>query len=804
MTIEALYQAASIRTANDLRSLATTAQLRELSRLSLPEIERLSEEIARVTPAGNVPSMILGGLARLTGRKIDPAESHRHIQMLFRGVQTALDEAVYRAFFAGPAAVIYAYQQLLRLAGKDIDSAFPDGTWQFYLEFALREDSARHANETTGFHEGLAQQRLRLSSQDMLAAWVIAAAYFLRQLPDILTNAWREAVALRLIADAAEIHRMTGAAAYRSLHAVWEQQRPYRRGPRAGQQSFAAYRRGVFDAFLESYYEALPPEVQQEFTTRFRQAEQTDLPAYLRQMSWLAYLEPGAHSETRRPYPLEKACVGVIWQGRYYLLPVGELFDPEAVRATTAAMLMHRPAHPPARLDDVLVIARRAEHPALRKRLDAATQRELDLLRYAPILINWDERDARQPLATIRRGKRGLGDHALTIFRTAESIVLDQSHIFFDGAWGAEVAEMMTNEALAWAQYLAHLPPCSPAKRLPYSPALQVSEQVVKQACKAVISQETTAETDAIQIKPIQSLRRLLKQRSELAQVTVNDLFILYRGLHALRYRPSQSLQRALDSLAKDRRAEARQAHVLIQDSLERLRAKNPAILIPVDARRQDPRERLFPTTFRNPFTDFLARHEGALDALKAYRASRAGNRDAAYQAFYDAQLYYLRLIGGFGELLRRYKNVALAGQSTSTATIKLLGNLPAPLQHLLDAVPGKIDLLNEVIKGEEVFSNIGRVAKGASLRRFITAKDDNAQKTLVWAVITDDHDVVRLSLRDFRPHVEALHRLGMDALAQAIAQDYLDAYAEGLNRYIAELREIATASRETPSEKAR
>lgn len=804
MTIEALYQAASIRTANDLRSLATTAQLRELSRLSLPEIERLSEEIARVTPAGNVPSMILSGLARLTGRKIDPAESHKHIQMLFRGVQTALDEAVYRAFFAGPAAVIYAYQQLLRLAGKDIDSAFPDGTWQFYLEFALREDSARHANETTGFHEGLAQQRLRLSSQDMLAAWVIAAAYFLRQLPDVLTNAWREAVALRLIADAAEIQQITGAAAYRSLHTVWEQQRPYRRGPRAGQQSFAAYRRDVFDAFLGSYYEALPPEVQQEFTTRFRQAEQTDLPAYLRQMSWLAYLEPGAHSETRRPYPLEKACVGVIWQGRYYLLPVGELFDPETARAATAAVLTHRPTQPPASLDDALVVARRAEHPALRKRLDAAAQRELDLLRYAPILINWDERDARQPLATIRRGKRGLGDHALTIFRTAESIVLDQSHIFFDGTWGAEVAEMMTNEALAWAQYLAHLPPCSPSRRLPYSPALQASEQVVKQAHKATIGQETSAETDAIQLKAIQSLRRLLKQRSELAQVTVNDLFILYRGLHALRYRPSPSLQRALDALAKDRRAEARQAHALIQDSLERLKAKNPAILIPIDARHQNPRERLFPTTFRNPFTDFLARHEGALNALRAYRASKGSKRDAAYQAFYDAQLYYLRLIGGFGELLRRYKNVALAGQSTSTATIKLLGNLPASLQHLLDAVPSKIDILNEVIKGEEVFSNIGRVAKGSSLRRFITAKDDNAQKTLVWAVLTDDHEVVHLSLRDFRPHVEALHRLGMDTLAQAIAQDYVDAYAEGLNRYIAELREIATASRETLPETAR
>jgi hypothetical protein len=34
--------------------------------------------------------------------------------------------------------------------------------------------------------------------------------------------------------------------------------------------------------------------------------------------------------------------------------------------------------------------------------------------------------------------------------------------------------------------------------------------------------------------------------------------------------------------------------------------------------------------------------------------------------------------------------------------------------------------------------------------------------------------------------------------LAQQIAQDYLDAYAEGLNQYVAELREIVIASRET------
>src|SRR5262249_15534483 len=147
---------------------------------------------------------------------------------------------------------------------------------------------------------------------------------------------------------------------------------------------------------------------------------------------------------------------------------------------------------------------------------------------------------------------------------------------------------------------------------------------------------------------------------------------------------------------------------------------------------------------------------------------------------------------------LSRYRQIAMSGQSLSTASIRFLANMPPAMQRLLDAIPGKFDVLNEIIKGEEVFSNMGRVAKGSSLRRFITAKDDNEQKTLAWGVITDDKDVMHLSLRDFRPHVEILFRLGMNPLAQMVAQDYLDTYADGLNRYISELRVITVASRET------
>src|SRR5262249_27308593 len=111
-----------------------------------------------------------------------------------------------------------------------------------------------------------------------------------------------------------------------------------------------------------------------------------------------------------------------------------------------------------------------------------------------------------------------------------------------------------------------------------------------------------------------------------------------------------------------------------------------------------------------------------------------------------------------------------------------------------------QFDVLNEIIKGEEVFSNVGRVASGSTLRRFITAKDDNQQKTLAWGVVTDDQDVIHVSLRDFRPHVQVLQDIGMSSLADLIAQDFLDSYTDGFNLFIRELREITVASRETRS----
>jgi hypothetical protein len=102
------------------------------------------------------------------------------------------------------------------------------------------------------------------------------------------------------------------------------------------------------------------------------------------------------------------------------------------------------------------------------------------------------------------------------------------------------------------------------------------------------------------------------------------------------------------------------------------------------------------------------------------------------------------------------------------------------------------------MLKGREVFSNVGAVVSTSTLTRFVTAKDDNEQKQLVWGIITDAGGVMHISLRDFRPHVAALRAIGRRDLADRIAQDYLHAYINGFNAYISDLHRITEASRKT------
>jgi hypothetical protein len=199
---------------------------------------------------------------------------------------------------------------------------------------------------------------------------------------------------------------------------------------------------------------------------------------------------------------------------------------------------------------------------------------------------------------------------------------------------------------------------------------------------------------------------------------------------------------------------------------------------------------------------DLLKLHEKTIQALDAYQ-NAVGDRAALYAEFDQLQRRYLATLAGFGAVMNKAKEVALVGESASVGTIKLLAHLPTPLQRLLDTIPGRFDVLNDIIKGREVFSNVGAVAPTSTLTRFITAKDDNEKKTLAWGVITDAQGVMRLTLRDFRPYVGLLEAAGRKDTASRIAQDYLDAYAHGLNNHVRDLRRITLASRETRFSKA-
>jgi len=799
------YKEASVKTANNLNSIAQSLLIQNLSQLSLPEIEGMVDAVARVAPAGNVPGVILNGLARLSGRRPPQKVVRRDVNLLFKGVESALDKAVYGAFFAGPAAVIWGYQNLLKLAGKDPNDSFPEGLWQFYVEYALREDTARHTSETHGFDTLLNKHNIELSQVDRLTAWVTTAVSILHQYPDLLANEWRERVYTTLLADVTA--QQPDAAHYADLYRQWEKKRPFGRGHDADpHHNYATYRRVKFDQFLANNTRQLSMEAYQEWVARI-QALKPELDAYKRQMSILAYLEPGNYGETRQPYPFSAAKIGLIYQGRYYLLSAcgkngRSPANLEEIRQQIAGILSVHTGALSVKLCP-LATMQRATFVDFRQNSKPPLVQSLEDLRYAAIIINGDQLIQKRPLADIRQAERGVGDHALTIFDTGKTFAFDQSHIFFDGAWGSALAEMMTQEATSWGSYLHQLPapavPTQIIKPLPM-PIGATDNQFIRQADR--VAREVSAENRHINLRRVVATRKLFKQRNDLVQLTINDLFVLYRAIHALTYEPSAALLAELERIEDKKHAET--AVSLTRKTLTQPPSSNPAIFIPIDGSRQTPRERLFPMVFEVPLgeLDLIGLHTRALAALETYKQSAGQKREAAYAEFDQLQRAYLAALAGFGQLLSRAKQIGIDGESASSGSIRMLAHIPTPIQRLLDTVPNRFDLLNDLIKGREVFSNVGRVAPGSTLTRFITAKDDNEKKDLAWGVLTDATGTVTLTLRDFRPYVDALVKAGHRPFAQQIAQQYIDSYVDGFNQYIKEIRQITASSRETRVEK--
>lgn len=817
--------------------------IRRLTRLTLPEIQAIREEIADVFPAGNLPAFVLSGLLQLKGRRVSPDQVNRDVTALLRGI-SLIPQGLYGVFVATPATVLYAYQKLLQLAGKDLDSAFPEGTWQFYLQFGLREDAARHACETVGFHQRLSSQGDPIA---VAAAWVCAALELLYCYDDLLATHWMERVMLRLLRE--EMTEAEGAdqSAGASLVRDWNRLCPYHR-PADG-SDYISHRQVTFRHFLQEHLSGLPAAAQERFRRGYETRLVEELPAYQRQMSLLAALRPDRYQERKEPIPLWQANIAFIWQDHTYLLPacqqderrnplcylayprdappvpldlrpggglcdsvthqpllvdrrgqvwhqesgrlLGTLRPPtsETVYSWLAARFSAPSSGPPPTLDLSLADSPRPFQQQLRSKLPPATQLELAALRRAPIILNWDRRPFELPLAYIRRGRRGIGDHALTLFLTDQSVVFDQSHIFFDGVWGLAVAEIMTDSAIHWYARLASSRPVPPQK--PASAPLRLSSPPQGGALSQSHGQrkEAAAESAGVETGSLFRLRRWLRQRG--VRLTINDLLLLYRFFHVAWYQPSPRVNQALEAFqSQATTVEAQAAHQAIKDTLARLQGTNPILLIPMDASNVSPRERIFPTTFHNPLTEILERF---VMARKYYEVYRTYSDHDHWLALDQARRELLAYLNTFGQLMDALKAVTMRGESFNVATIRLLAHLPAPMQHLLDQIPQHIGILNEIIKGSEVFSNVGRVAPGASLTRFISAKDDGQTKELTWGILTDDQEQMRISLRDFRPFVPQLVALGEKELADLLAQDYLDSFVQGLNRFVAELSAIIT-----------
>ncbi|MBK9053751.1 MAG: hypothetical protein IPL78_23460 [Chloroflexi bacterium] len=799
--IERRYHDASQLTGNSLKTVAYSQKIRDISSLSLPEVENIINRIAGIIPAGNVPGVILNGLARLSGRRPPPPTIRRDINLIFKGIEQTVDRLVYATFFAGPAAVILGYQKLLQLAGINPSDAFPEGLWQFYVEYALRDDTARHTNETAGFDAVLKAHGMRMTQVDRLTAWVMAAVHILHQYDDILANEWRERVYtdtyVQLCQGTAEAKQA------RRLYSDWEKTRPFGRiAETRPQENYPAFRQRKFNEYLASATQSFPDSIKQAWQQQVSAAASEKLPAYQQQMSILASLKPGPYEEERVPIAWQKANIGFIIAGHYYFIPVclpdnNQPIDAGTVRAQIAAVLSSNADKSPAQLQP-LARLKRSALANIRDQLDPTLVQELNTFRQTPILINFDVHPGRRPLAQIRQAERGIGHHPLTLFDTGETMVFDQSHIFFDGSWGAALAEMITNEALSWAVYLCKLPAAQPARSRPHSPTFTFSPNDWQQIQSAPqVALEASAENNTVNLPAILSLRKLFKRRNDLLNLTVNDLLILYRAIHAISYEPDARLVADLEQMGQQ--PELSEAIRVTLQAIAHPTQVNPAILIPVDASRRNPADRVHPLSFEVPLgdLDLTSLHQRTMESLDGYNRARH-DRATNYEQFDSLQRHYLATLAAFGAVMTQIKQAAQIGETHSAGTIKLMAHVPKPLVQLLDKIPGQFDVLNDLIKGREVFSNIGAVVRTSSLTRFITAKDDNEKKSLGWGILTTANGTMVVTLRDFRPHVAQLAAAGHIDLVHRIAQDYLDAYIRGLNQYLFDLHRLTMASRET------
>jgi hypothetical protein len=748
------------------------------------------EEVAKIIPAGMILDFVFSGIVSAKDRTLIGDERGRsHLKALFKGVSLMRDNLLYRMVFAGPATVLAGYNLLLQLAGAKPDEFLPEGTWQFYVEFGLREDPARHQNETVGFQRYISQQSATFNEAQQLAAWLLALSWVLRAYEGLIGQLWEENTRLRILE---ETTGLTG------LLRQWEVKRPYK----AGLFHLLQVRKAEFDVFCRTQLDAVSEAQQQQFEAQWdnptAQEERRRLQkAYISQMTIHRWLEAGDYNDERKRIELPDLRLAVVYRNNYYIVP---LLDVEAANVGESALqlansLLLRQDPPLADADMTLIAIPRAAQAKVRVLLEPASRTDLDKLRAAPIILNWDAVNAQHPLSDIRvTSRRGVGDHALSIFRSESSMIFDFSHIFFDGPWAMAMAEILTNSAVVAIEAIEAAPVTVATSTMPLAPlALQTSPEFLRAAAKYPPVLQSVSAEYKFPIAPLRSVRRVISTRTPL-NLTINDLLVLYRSVFNHYYEPSDRLIRALNVFRRSAQgaALAKQVDAMLAERKQ----INPSLLIPIDASRVNPKERIFPSPFRNPLTNFHTEHQNLWQLYEQAKRPHLFGSKNDIETFYAAREHYLGALSAFNKIISLYRSIALEGKTMSATAIRLIAGLPGPVQRLADGIPGQVAVVNDVIKGEEVFSNVGQVVKGASITRFASAKDDNDKKVLVWGIMTDDRDLMVITLRDFRPVILELSRQGYTEIAQLVTQDFLQGYCEGLIRFVNQMEAILTASK--------
>ncbi len=765
------------------------------------------------------------------------------------------DMILYFLLIVVSATILDTFQTIrTRITGEPRE--FPQGFWQFYLHWGLREDLGHFTNETVGYHR---EHPVEATEVDDLSAWVMTVIQFLWGYDELMGVVWDEWITLRRLAEVVQEAGFGSDPRFYRLTRQWELRRPYK-APLNG--TYAEVRLAAFMQFLQPLKRALFEEAGVVFEFILSEEDRARRNAFQRQMSLLTRLEPGRYRDRKIPIPLWDACVGLVINGQYHLINVvthdengdqvvyghggttwplqfrnGRPISPEGdlLKSRGAHLyrikdgkrvgyldmapvsqvkwqikqilenVTQRPLDSEQAVDLLLAETPRKSQVDLRRLLPGKTRESLRQLRRAPVIINWDEQHPRdRPLAQLRRAHRGIGDHALTIMRTESSILFDQSHIFFDGTWSLAVAEVLTTAAIQWCKRCITI---TPGEITPVEPlALEASNEFLREAAAKRQTPEISAETTIWDAIPqISRLRKLLTERG--MRLTVNDLLVITRIFHAAHYSPYAKVQEEIDALKEDPRTSVeKRAAAAIDHSLDRGRVINPALYIPIDASPQEPHQRIYPDNFRilletrergGSMDNLVWVWDDTWDAYQRFRKFDPADTPEGIAAFKEFEKYretLLSSLANFSIILAANKAVALRGQSMTIAVAKLLLHLPIWAQKFLNSFPEKFPAMNEVIKGDEVYSNVGRVAPGSSLTRFITAKDDGNTKALAWGVLTDDEDRLYVTMRDFRPHVKPLVQAGRIDLAHRMAQDYVVAYTSDLIGLVARLTAMLQA----------